>query len=247
MTVTPASVRNRNPGAMEPGPSSRKFGSRSHEVLKWRKKPGDKIRTNKIATFPSSEHGAAAQFDLLDRKYTNISLQKAVSTWCGGYWPQEYAATVEKACGIPATGLLTKEMLRDPAKAIPLAKGMALVETGFEYPMDDASWAAAHGMAFSGAVAPAPTPNNDVPFPKPEAELREKLKTAAKVAGGISVPAVPAAATENLTAIDGWQALGLRLAGTTKWLVSGELSSLMAIAGIVLAVAAMFLLKDNET
>jgi hypothetical protein len=245
MTVTPASIRNRNPGAQEPGPSSRKFGSRTHEVLTWKK--DGKLRTNKIATFPSSEHGAAAQFDLLDRKYTGLSLQGAVSKWCGGYWPEAYAATVEQACGIPATGLLTKEMLRDPDKAIALARGMALVEAGREYPMTEAEWRTAHQMAFSGAAAPAPTPTNDVPFPKPEAELREKLKTAAKVATGISIPTVPAAATENLTKLDGWQALGGRLAGTATWLVSGELSSLMAVAGILIAAAALFLLKDEMT
>ncbi len=71
MPLVPASIRNKNPGAMEPGPSSKKFGSTSYETLQWTYK--GKPAVNKCATFPTSHHGAAAMFDLLqDRGFEGL-------------------------------------------------------------------------------------------------------------------------------------------------------------------------------
>lgn len=222
MTVTPASIRNRNPGAQEPGPSSKKFGSDSYETLKWRG-PDGKPKTNRIATFGTSEHGAAAMFDLMDRKYTGVSLKCAVAKWCGGYWADEYASKVEAASHLKADDVLTKEAVRNPAIAIPIAKAMARMEAGRDYPMDQAGWESGHRMAFREVWAPAPTPDNDVPFPKPEAIAREKMETAvrkgwmatimASIGGGAThmatngVPPPPSAVTNSISNVGAWKGL----------------------------------------
>ena len=233
--MTPASIRNLNPGAQEPGPSAKKFGSTSFETLRW-KGPDGKPKTNRIATFATSQHGAAAMFDLLERKYTGKSLQAAISTWCGSYWSGEYGASVEAACGITGGELLTKAMIRDPAKAIPLCKAMARVEAGRDYPMDDAGWVTGHRMAFGEALAPAPSPENDVPFQKAEGRTREAIAVCTKIAGAISVPAVPAAVTTTTTNASDWQNLGNQLAGFGQWAVGSPLAlGLAAVAVLLLA------------
>lgn len=220
--MTPASIRNRNPGAMEPGPSSRRFGSSSFETLKWRG-PDGTPKTNRIATFSTSEHGAAAMFDLLDRKYTGLPLKDAVARWCGGYWASEYAARVEEASGLKATDILTKNFIRDPAHAIPIAKAMARMEAGCDYPMDDAGWQSGHRMAFREVWAPAPSPDNDIPFPKPEAIARERsseiqrkgwLATIlASLGGGVThvvtngIPSPPDVITNSVSNVSAWGSL----------------------------------------
>lgn len=191
--MTPASIRNNNPGAMEPGPSARKFGSTSYETLRW-KGPDGKPRMNRIATFATPQHGAAAQFDLLSRKYAGKPLKAAVELWCGGYWAGEYAAQVEAACGLGGDDVLTRDIVHDAERAIPIARAMARMEAGREFPMDEVGWRTAHAMAFGEGLAPAPSPANDVPFPKPEAAARDRNTAIVKV--GATVTTVGAAATQ---------------------------------------------------
>lgn len=229
--MTPASIRNNNPGAMEPGPSSKKFGSTSYETLRW-KGPDGKPKTNRIATFATPQHGAAAQFDLLARKYTGKPLAKAVETWCGGYWSGEYAGRVEKACGLKGTDILTRDIVADAARAIPLAKAMARTEAGREFPMDAEGWRTAHAMAFGDGMAPAPSPDNDVPFPKPEAKVRETVAAATKAVTAATTVATGAAtvattptdtitkATEAVTSATG---LGEAVAAAAKFAASSPL------------------------
>lgn len=195
--MTPASIRNKNPGAQEPGPSSRKFGSTSHEVLRWTYK--GKPATNKIATFPTSQHGAAAMFHLLNRKYTGRSIEKAITKWCGGYYAGAYAKALEANGGCKATDTLTPDLLKNPDFAIALCKAMARVEAGRDYPMSDDEWRAAHEMAFSGAVAPEFTPDNDVPSPGPNARAVATAKEIAKVAAptGVAVGGGAVAVTQQ--------------------------------------------------
>mgnify|MGYP005614703781 CR=1 FL=1 len=179
MAITPASIRNNNPGAMYPGKSAKKFGSRSFEVLK------SKDGVHKIATFPTPVHGAAAQFDLLHNSYCGMPLEKAITKWCGAYYVSTYLKVLETSGGIKRTDVLTKEHMKDPKIAIPLARAMALQEAGRDFPMDDDDWEAAHSMAFSAGVAPAFSPDNDVPTPKQETRVADTVnavKTVAAVA-----------------------------------------------------------------
>lgn len=233
--MTPASIRNNNPGAMEPGPSSRKFGSTSYETLRWSFQ--GVAKENRIATFPTAQHGAAAQFDLLERCYTDISLKVAVTKWCGSYWSGEYAAALEAACGLSADELLTKELVRDPAHAIPLAKAMAKVEAGVEFPMDDAGWQAAHTMAFSSALAPSPATDNDVPFQRPEARWREAIRLWFRrlLAGG----AIGGGATQlppppSLADMQGWTTYGNEAVNLLKWAFASPLALAIAAGTAVL-------------
>lgn len=193
MSIVPASIRNKNPGAMYPGKSAKKFGSTSFETLI------SKDGKHKIASFPTSIHGAAAQFDLLERSYCGMPLERAITKWCGAYYVSTYLKVLEENGGIKRTDMLTREKLHDPAIAIPIAKAMALQEAGREFPLDDEGWRTAHDMAFSGSVAPAFSPNNDVPTPKLETRVAEKVEQAVKivvgataVGGGATVATQPA-------------------------------------------------------
>lgn len=198
--MIPASIRNNNPGAQEPGPSSKKFGSTSYEKLRWTYK--GKPQINKIATFPTSQHGAAAMFDLLHRKYTGKTIETAISKWCGGYYAGAYAKALETHGNCKASDTLTADLVETPAFAIALCKAMARVEAGRDYPMTDEEWAEAHEMAFGvSCAAPEFTPDNDVPSPGPKARAVAEIKEIAKIAvpaagvvgGGTVAATTPAA------------------------------------------------------
>ncbi|UOF81815.1 hypothetical protein [Caudoviricetes sp.] len=184
--MIPASIRNNNPGAQEPGPSSKKFGSTAHEKLLWTYK--GKAQVNKIATFPTKQHGAAAMFDLLYRKYTGRPISQAIEKWCGGYYAGAYAKALEANGGVKETDELTRKLLETPDFAIPLCKAMARVEAGRDFPMTDEEWIEAHAMAFGTGAAPEFSPDNDVPSPGPKARAIAEAKEIAKIAvpaGGV--------------------------------------------------------------
>lgn len=191
MARIPASIRNLNPGAMYPGPSSRKFGATKYETL--RSKDG----VHKIATFASSVDGAAALFDLLGSKaYTGRTIQEAITKWCGGFYVSTYIKVLEANAGVTRHTRLTRELLANREVAIPLAMAMALQEAGQEYPMTDEEWEEAHARVF-GTVAPAPlpvpkpsqeedfAPDNDIPSPKPVIRVEQAAKGSKTVMGGL--------------------------------------------------------------
>lgn len=235
----PASIRNRNPGAQEPGPSSRKFGSTSYETLRWTYK--GKPQTNKCATFPSHQHGAAAMFDLLHRRYTGMTVEKAITRWCGSYYAAGYVKALSSA-GVTGDDKLTKEMVENPEFAIPLCKAMAVVEAGKVYPMDDAEWLEAHQMAFGGAVAPEFSPDNDVPSPGPDARLKAEAKEAAKVAvpvagvaGGVvaTVPTPSVPVPPDLAPVSAWKSFGTEVGTLVSWGVANPLLVGAVVAALV--------------
>lgn len=194
--MIPASIRNKNPGAMEPGPSSKKFGSTAYETLRWTCK--GKPAVNKCATFPTGQHGAAAMFDLLHRRYTGQTIEEAVGRWCGGYYAPAYVKALEANGGVKATDMLTKELIGNPAFAVPLCRAMARVEAGKDFPLTDDEWLEAHALAFGGAVAPEFSPDNDVPSPGPNARRTAAIKDAApKVTIGGSVAAASTYVASN--------------------------------------------------
>lgn len=177
--MIPASIRNSNPGAMEPGFASKRWGSTTFETLKWTDKQG-KAHTNLIATFPTHSHGGAALFTLLaeGKYYRDKPIQDAIATWCGGHSASEYIDHMEKTTGIKRTAILTNERIRDPDIAVPIAMAIARFEAGAkaDLPLCEEDWREIHGMAFSGkTVAPKPSPDNDVPFQKPEGARRENI------------------------------------------------------------------------
>jgi len=135
----PASIRSNNPGAMYAGSSSKKFGATREDTIGG---------GHKIAVFPDAESGAAAQFDLLDRGYTGMTVASAIKKWSGGNHVESYLSVIEKSTGLTSDTKLTKEMLRDPEIAIPLAKAMARHEAGKDFPLDEDGWNTAHQRAF---------------------------------------------------------------------------------------------------
>jgi hypothetical protein len=139
MAQPPAAIRYNNPGAQYPGPSARKFGSTGTEIIGG---------GHKIAVFDDPVNGAAAQFDLLNRGYANMTLGQAIQKWSGGNSSGAYAKAISDGTGLSLDTRLTPELLRDPNVAIPLAKTSAKWETGQDYPMTDDQWKQAHSMAF---------------------------------------------------------------------------------------------------
>lgn len=191
----PASIRNRNPGAMYPGAIAKRWGATEFEVLKSR--DGE----HKIATFGDPTAGAAALFDLLCNAksggvylYRGKPLRAAIATWCGGYYVDTYLGVIGKRAGIAPGDVLDVEFLRDPHRAIPLAAAMAWQEAGRTFPLSGDDWAAAHALAVermpeaparpiqasrpvpvedlhAEAADPSPpawSPDNDMPSPRPE-------------------------------------------------------------------------------
>lgn len=208
MAIIPASIRNLNPGAQYPGPSAKKFGGVRYETLK------SKDGTHKIATFPSSIQGGAAMFDLLASRYCGMPIEKAITKWCGSFYVSTYIKVLEEKGGIKRTDILTKAVLKDPAKAIPLARAMAWQEAGRDYPMTDAEWSQAHACAFEQPIAPAFSPDNDVPSPKVELRQAQTVAAVGKVAAvatatgstvaTLTVPTPPTAILEHATAWKGF-------------------------------------------
>ena len=138
-----ASIRNNNPGAMWPGPSSRKFGARSSQKL------NDGLgQGNKAATFPDAVSGASALFDLLNRRYTGMSVKDAVSKWSGGNNVNSYLNVLAKRGNINPNRMITPELLRDPQWALRFGRSMAFHEAGKPYPLSPEQWRLAHSEAF---------------------------------------------------------------------------------------------------
>lgn len=150
----PASIRYYNPGAMYPGPSAARYGSRRHEVIGG---------GHKIAVFDDPISGAAAQFYLLaSPTYAGKPLAEIVRTWSGGNANDAYTAFLARAVGVAPGTAITRGMLADPKFAIPFAKAAAQWEAGQPYPLTDEQWAQAHARAFGGGAAPMPlVPEDD--------------------------------------------------------------------------------------
>lgn len=231
--MTPASIRNNNPGACEPGYASKKFGSTSFETLKWKDKAG-KPRVNRIATFPTPQHGAAGCFHLLStsKHYVGQPISKAITTWCGGYSASGYAQAMQSRSGLSGDTILTADLIKDPSFAVPLLMAMAKWEAGKAFPMDEAGFQQGHAMAFGDGLAPAPSPDNDVPAQKPEAKTREKIETATDLAAKAGPPA---ALGIYISIMQAWQQVADQIAAFFTWMVANPVSfGVAAVAGVLL-------------
>lgn len=152
----PASIRTNNPGAMWFAPWQKKYGASGGQAL-----ADGTGQNNNIAMFPSKEAGAAAQFELLQRRYSKYSLLDAVRKWSGGNAGVAYASRIAQATG-SSLNTPVSQIIADPAKAIAFASAAAGVEAGRrKYPMTREQWATAYQLFRSGgsgnvAVAAAP-------------------------------------------------------------------------------------------
>lgn len=141
----PASIRNKNPGAMYPGEASKRFGSTTFEIL--RSTDGE----HRCATFATHEQGAAALFWLLSQpRYANgqRTLEQIIRKWCGDFRTGSYLKTLESKTGVNGSTVLTVDMLKNAEIAIPLARAMAVQEAGVDYPLAEPGWRVAHDMVF---------------------------------------------------------------------------------------------------
>ena len=136
-----AAVRANNPGAMWYAPWQAKYG-----VL-GRQKLNDGLgQGNNIALFPTKEAGAAAQFDLLNRRYSHMTLAAAVRRWSGGNHWQQYAVRLARTVGVSLDTPMS-DVLASREKATLFAKTAAAHEAGLgSYPMSDAQWEDAYDL-----------------------------------------------------------------------------------------------------
>lgn len=219
--MIPASIRNNNPGAIYPGPSSRRFGG--GEVEKLTSKDGKHL----IAKFPTAVHGAAALFhNLMNAKgatgyyYRGRPLSKAIETWCGAIRAQSYLRLIEQQAGFKPSEVLSEDFLRDPEKAVALAKAMARHEAGKDYPLEPTEWLEAHAMAFGDAIAPEPSANNDVPTMRPEGRLAAVKAKLAGWSASIGVPGAVGTAVvgpPDLSQLTAWQTATKTAADLSGW------------------------------
>jgi len=187
----PASIRYNNPGAMWPGPSSRKYNALGKKDLQ-------DGQGNKIAIFWDTISGGAALFDLLDRIYTNMTVAAAIQKWSGGNSVASYLSVLQQRGGIQPDEMITHDKLRNPEWAIRFAKAMAWHEAGREYPMSDEQWLWAHREAFSYSLA-------ETPAKKALAKTSEKHKVAGKAKAAAGMMGLGAgglgAASETVTQV----------------------------------------------
>jgi CHAP domain len=134
-----ANVRTNNPGAQYPSPQAKRFGMSGQSVIGG---------GHKIAHFPTPVHGAASNFALLASKYTGKTVAQAMKMWSGG------SRSVPGPGGKPydPNMVITPEMARDPAFAVPFMKALTSGEGRGRYPMSDAQWQQAHQWALAGQV-----------------------------------------------------------------------------------------------
>lgn len=135
VSSVPASIRYNNPGAQYPSGRAAAFGQIGYGVIGG---------GHKIALFPHSVNGAAANFDLLYRNYTGMTIGAAGDKWTGG-----------AGFGVPGydpNAILAKESLDKPEVAIALMKAVARREAGRESPLTDEQWRQAYDMFRSGSA-----------------------------------------------------------------------------------------------
>lgn len=198
MAIEPAALRYNNPGAQWDGPIAKRWGSTQHVVLA-------DGQGNHIAIFPTKVQGACAQMDLWRSRYTGLTLQAAVTKWCGGNFPAAYMNFLELKTGINRTEPVTAAFLASEL-GLKLMKAQAQWEAGKPYPMTDAEWRQAQAAVFRGGKL-ANTPTST------------KVVTSGGVGAGTVVAAQQAsAAGYNYGAIIGIVAVGLIIAAVI-WLI----------------------------
>lgn len=151
-----ASFRYNNPGAQYPSAEAAKFGQIGYGIIGG---------GHKIARFPSPVNGAASNFELLHRDYTGKTIYAAGKRWTGSH-----------DVGIPGYNphdILTKAMVTDPDKAIPLLKAIAHRESGRGNNLSELQWQQAHRMFRLGSADKFLADLGGQPDPVVEASVAE--------------------------------------------------------------------------
>jgi len=179
MAREPAAIRYKNPGAMWPGPTASKWGSKRWIYLNDGTGQGGGGRGNKIAIFDNWVDGICAQMDLwrTSPRYKNKKFKDAIAVWSGGNHVASYIAYVKaRVPGMDENTIMDDAFWRGPM-AIPFLKAQSGHEAGKPIPAPDADWIEAQKRVFTGVIPPAPKP-----APKPATVA--KKSTPPVVAGG---------------------------------------------------------------
>jgi hypothetical protein len=148
--MEPASIRSKNPGAMWPGPVSKKWGATKSEGLNDGTGQG-----NKIAYFPTFVAGICAQIDLWrGPRYRNKAFSAAIAVWSGGNHVESYIKFVlDRVPGMKRDTVISDSFLNSPM-GVGFLKAQAWHEAGKRYPAPDADFVAAQKIVFGGVKPP---------------------------------------------------------------------------------------------
>ncbi len=155
----PAAIRYKNPGAMWPGPTATKWGSKRWIYLTDGTGQGGNGMGNKIAIFDNWVDGICAQIDLwrMSKNYKDKKLADALRVWSGGNHVESYIAYVTKRVpGMTRDTVMDDKFWRS-SMALAFLKAQAAHEAGKPIPASAADYIEAQRRVFIGPVAPTST------------------------------------------------------------------------------------------
>lgn len=204
MTIEPASIRYKNPGAMWGSALAIKWGAQKKAVVL----NDGKGQGNNIAVFPTYVQGICAQLDLwrTSPNYKNKRFADAIAIWSGHNSVQSYINFVKaRVPGLTENTIMNDAFWRSPM-GIQFLKAQAWHEAGKQYPAPDADWIEAQRRVFSGAA------------PKPAAG-----KTAGKViVGGGAVTTTVTVGVKQGWGLSQWIVAGIVIAAVVLGVVAYE-------------------------
>jgi len=154
--MEPASIRYKNPGAMWPGATATKWGSKKWIYLNDGTGQGGDGHGNKIAIFDNWVDGICAQLDLwrTSPKYKNKRFADAIAVWSGGNNTPSYIAYVKaRVPGMDENTIMNDAFWKSP-NGIKFLKAQSGHEAGKAIPAPDADWIEAQKRVFAGTVKP---------------------------------------------------------------------------------------------
>lgn len=131
----PASIRYNNPGAQYPSEAAAAFGQIGYGIIGG---------GHKIARFPHPVNGAAANIDLLFRKYRGMSFRSAGAQWTG--------SDIAGKPGWDRDGTLDDALFANADAFVDFLKGIARNEAGKASPVTDEQWRQAYSMWKAGSA-----------------------------------------------------------------------------------------------
>jgi len=155
----PAAIRYKNPGAMWPGPTATKWGSKRWIYLSDGTGQGGNGMGNKIAIFDNWVDGICAQLDLwrTSPRYRDKKLKDALAVWSGGNHVESYIKFVTtRIPGMTRDTVMDEAFWRSP-NGVRFLKVQAHHEAGKPMPVADADWAEAQRRVFGLKRPPVST------------------------------------------------------------------------------------------